>query len=367
MEAKRICHMTSAHDSRDVRIFHKECVSLSKAGYDITVVVPGKSFDKDGVKVRGVSRRFNSRLYRMLFMARLVYKKALAVDADIYHFHDPELLPYALKLKRRKKLVIYDSHEDVPRQILAKTWIPFKMRTFVSRTYEAYEKRISRKLDYIVTATEHIANIFKKYGCKAGSVKNYPLLTDIQCNNEDYLKRDRILCYAGGVTEQRGITQLVTAMEHLDAELQIAGAIEQDYKKELEKLPGWSKVKLLGYLNRSEINDLYNRSAVGLVVLKNTPNHWNALPIKMFEYMASGIPIVASDFPVWKNIVEHSNCGITVEPEEVTKIEAAVNELLTDREHAFELGKNGRDAICNDYNWGIEEKKLINIYSQIAV
>ncbi|WP_138261935.1 glycosyltransferase family 4 protein [[Clostridium] hylemonae] len=366
MGLKRVCHMTSAHDSRDVRIFHKECVSLAKAGYDTTLVVPGKSFDRDNVKVIGVMKKSNSRLYRMLFMARLVYKEALAVNADIYHFHDPELLPYALKLKKKNKIVVYDSHEDVPRQILAKTWIPLKMRTFVSKRYEYYEKRIARKLDYIVTATDHIANIFRRYNCKAGAIKNYPLLSDIHCKNNDYNRRERILCYAGGITEQRGITQLVKMMEYVDAELQIAGAIEQEYKKELEQLPGWGKVKLLGYLSRSEINDLYNRSLIGLVVLKNTPNHRKALPIKMFEYMAAGIPIVASDFEVWKDIIERSECGISVDPEKVEDIGNAVNKLLADREASLKLGKNGREAICREYNWGIEEEKLVDIYSRLV-
>lgn len=366
MKLRRVCHMTSAHDSRDIRIFYKECVSLARGGYDITAVVPGQSSVRDGVRIIGVRKRFDNRLYRMLFMARLVYKQALAVDADIYHFHDPELLPYALKLKKKKKLVIYDSHEDVPRQILAKTWIPTRVRKLVSSIYECYEKKAAGKLDYIITATEHIADIFKKYKCNAGAVKNYPLLSDIQCDNKNYLQRDKIICYAGGITEQRGITQLVKAMEHIDAKLEIAGALEEDYRKFLEKLPGWNKVKLLGYLNRSEISALYNRSLIGLVVLRNTPNHRNALPIKMFEYMAAGIPIVASNFPVWEEIIGHSECGVPVEPENVKGIEAAVNSLLADGERALAMGENGRDAICKEYNWGIEEEKLLTIYSRLA-
>lgn len=126
------------------------------------------------------------------------------------------------------------------------------------------------------------------------------------------------------------------------------------------------KVKLLGYLSRSEINDLYNRSLIGLVILKNTPNHRKALPIKMFEYMAAGIPIIASDFKLWKDIIKCSECGISTDPENVKEIEDAVNKLLADREMSYELGKNGREAICREYNWGIEEKKLVDIYSRLA-
>jgi len=358
--------MTSVHDNRDVRIFQKECASLAQAGYDVSAVVYGKSFNKNGVRVIGIKRKFNNRICRMLFMTRLIYKQALAVDADIYHFHDPELLPYGLKLKRKNKIVIYDSHEDVPRQILAKTWIPVKARAFVAKVYECYEKRIAKKLDYIITATDHIEKIFKKYGCRSGAIKNYPLLSDIRCENEDYMKRKRVLCYAGGITEQRGITQLVQMMEHIDAELQIAGKIEPEYKKKLEKMPGWSKVKFLGYLNRLEINKLYNRSLIGIVVLKDTPNHRDSLPIKMFEYMAAGIPIISSDFPVWQEIIDASQCGVVVNPEDIYQIERAIRYLLGNREVAYKMGQNGRSVICQKYNWSVEEKKLLEIYSQLS-
>lgn len=360
---KKICHMTSAHTGTDIRIFHKECVSLAKeASNDVFLVAPGESFHEKQVKVVGIGSPYTSRMKRMLFMARKVYQGALKIDADVYHIHDPELLPYAIKLKKKGKVVIYDSHEDVPRQILAKMWIPLMFRKIISEFYETYEKKCSRKLDGVVTATNYIKNIFEKYGCKAIAIKNYPMLEDIQCLNQNYEERDKIICYAGGVTEQRGITKLIDVINDMDVKLEIAGDISEEYAKKICGMKAWDKVEMLGYLNRLEVSQLYSRSRIGIVTLKDTPNHRHALPIKMFEYMAAGIPVVSSDFPVWKEIIDENQCGINVDPENEKQIESAIQKLLEDEVLAKQYGENGRKAVCEKYNWELEEKRLLKFY-----
>ena len=118
----KVCHMTSAHDPEDIRIFHKECVSLAKNGYDVYLVERGDSYEKNGVHIVGVGTIPDSRLQRMTQGARRVYEAALALDCDIYHFHDPELLPYGVMLKKKGKKVIFDSHENTVEQIMEKEW-----------------------------------------------------------------------------------------------------------------------------------------------------------------------------------------------------------------------------------------------------
>lgn len=356
----KICHMTSAHDSLDDRIFLKECVSTAKAGYNTYLVAQGESFQKNDVQVIGIGEQNRTRLRRMLFTSRDIYTSAVALDADVYQFHDPELLPYGLKLKKSGKRVIYDSHEDVPRQIMAKEWLPLFMRKAISCIFERYEKYVSKKLDCVIAATVHIEQIFKVKGIKAITVKNYPILGDISGCNDDYFLRNNQVCYAGGLTRQRGITEMVQAVQFCDGKLCLAGDMDDDYKRELEQKNSWSKVDMLGYINREELNEMYNQSRIGMAVLKRTPNHVNALAIKLFEYMAAGIPIICSDFPLWIKIVSDNKCGICVPPESVEKIAEAIKYLLDNPEIAKSMGDEGKKVVREKYNWENEEEVYLN-------
>ena len=139
MKEIKVCHLTSAHKAKDDRIFVKECISLAKAGYEVYIIAPdAENRVCDNVHFLGINsfKIKSSRVRRFVKVGRLVYQKAVELDADIYHLHDPELLLYGLKLKHRGKKVIFDSHEDVPNQILSKTWIPGLLRSFVARIYE---------------------------------------------------------------------------------------------------------------------------------------------------------------------------------------------------------------------------------------
>ena len=358
----KVCHMTSVHDSMDDRIFLREATAAAEAGYETYIVAPGKSDIQKGVHIEGIGNWNVSRLQRMLLITRKIYRRALEIDADIYQFHDPELLPIAMKLKKKKKVVFYDSHEDVPRQILAKDWLPFWVRRIISNCFELYEKKIARRLDCVIAATPHIAEIFKNKGAESIVVRNYPLLEDIHGENGDYEERENIICYAGGLTEQRGITQLVKVLGNLEAKLELAGDIEKNYLEELQKLPGFSKVKMLGFLNRAEIEKLYNRSRIGMAVLKKTPNHINSLAIKLFEYMAAGIPVICSDFPLWKEIIEGNKCGICVDPEDTKTIVKNIVHLFENDELAKTMGDNGKKAVKDKYNWNVEKNNLIKTY-----
>ena len=219
----RVCHMTSAHGVEDIRIFHKECVSLTQAGYEVYLVQRGDSYEKSGVHIIGVGDIPSGRFKRMTTGAKLVYQKALNINADLYQFHDPELLPYGLKLKKKGKKVIFDSHEDVPGQIMDKDWIPKSLRKIVYGVYRRYETHVARQLDAVVTATPHIAKKFRGRARKVTVVNNYPKLNDIVFHTKPFSERDHIVCYAGGINELRGEEIMIKAMKDADGVLIIAG------------------------------------------------------------------------------------------------------------------------------------------------
>ncbi len=142
----KVCHMTSAHPAEDVRIFHKECVSLSQAGYDVYLVQRGDSYEKNGVHVVGAGLIPTNRLKRMTIGARKVYRIAKRLDCDLYHIHDPELLPYGLKLQKEGKKVVFDSHELYREQLKRKTVIG----SVLSFLYKNYEERVLQQISGLI-------------------------------------------------------------------------------------------------------------------------------------------------------------------------------------------------------------------------
>ncbi len=350
METK-ICHMTSAHNSLDVRIFEKECRSLSKAGFDTYLVAQGKSFEKGGVKICGTNKMYSSRLKRMFFSSRDVYSRAVEIDATIYHIHDPELLPYALKLKKRGKIVVFDSHEDLPRQILSKDYIWKPFRTLVSVLTEKYEGYVLKRLDCVVTATPHIAEMLKLYNPNIVVIHNYPILDDYKECNEPKV-REKAVCYTGGISLQNGIFSIVTAMRWVDGKLYLAGDMPKILEEELKKDKGWSNVIKLGHLSREEVRKLQNKCTCGVVLYLPSGNTVDAMPNKMFEYMAAGLPVIASDFPLWRELIEDNECGFCVDPKDPSQIAVAINKIFSDADMAKRMGENGKKAVCEKYNWG---------------
>lgn len=353
----RICHFTSAHTSKDLRIFNKECSSLADSGYDTYLVAQGESREENGVHIVGVGEMPSGRKGRMTGFAKKVFLKAKELDCDVYHFHDPELLVYALKLKKRGKKVIFDSHEDVPGQILDKKWIPGPFRTLISKLYKAYETHVVKRIDAVVAATPHIAELFNNRAKTVSTVNNYPKLEDVVFHENSFLDREPIVCYVGGINEIRGEQTMKQAMKSVDGTLLIAS----NRDKEID-----GNVQYIGLLNRQGVNDLYGKSIVGLCLFKPIENHYYSQPTKMYEYMAAGIPFVCSDFPGWRKLAEDSEGGICVDPDDITAIADAVNSLLSNKKKAQDMGRKGHDYVINNCTWKNEEKALLELYSKLS-
>lgn len=364
---KHICHLTSVHKWNDVRIFEKECVSLAKAGFKVSLIaVNGKTGKQEGVDVISVDVPNAGRLKRMTKVVNEVYRAALNTGADIYHLHDPELLRIAGKLKKLGKKVVYDSHEDLPRQILDKTWINRLIRSSVSGITERYENSVASKADGIVTATPYIRDRFLKVNKNTVDINNFPIAAKFSVNTSWKDKKNEI-CYVGGIFASRGIVELVDALGSLEVRLNLAGNFSPaTLRNKLTGKSGWKKVIEHGFANRQKIQEILAASKIGIVTLHPTRAYTHALPVKMFEYMAAGIPVIASDFPLWKSIIEKHRCGICVNPKDPAAIAEAVRHLMKNEQEAERMGANGRKAVEDQFSWENEEKKLISFYLNLA-
>ena len=359
--------MTSAHGPEDERIFFKECVSLARSGYEVYQVSQGGSYEKYGVHIVGVGEKPAGRLKRMTSFAKKVYEKALALDADIYHFHDPELLPYGLKLKRRGKKVIFDSHEDTLESIWEKTWLPVPIRKAAYLWFKGQQEKVCRRIDAVITVTPHLVEIFRYLNPRTVQIANFPSLDS---SPAPLNRSSKTLVFAGGISRMWNHHTIIKALELLpDCRYRLCGAAEADYLQELESLPAWDRVEYLGKIPHEEVPNLLSQSTVGLAVLSYCHNSdWKNGTMgntKIFEEMMVGLPVVCTDFVLWHEFVERWHCGICVAPEDPDAIAAAVQYLLDHPEEARRMGENGRKAVEEEFNWDVEEKKLLALYEEI--
>ena len=366
MHKIRIAHLTSVHSRFDIRIFVKMCSSLAKEKYSVFLVVADGQGDevKNNVSIIDVGAKVGGRLLRITKTVKQVYDKAVALDAQIYHLHDPELIPVGLMLKRLGKIVVFDAHEDLPKQLLSKQYLNKYTRKLLSKCADVFEKFTLNKLDAVVAATPFIRNKFNQINRNSVDINNYPRLEEFIPVNEEMSKQSSV-CYVGGISKLRGIKELVRSMEVLksDATLTLAGNfMEADVEDEVKAYSGWARVNELGWLDRKGVSSVMNNSIAGLVTLHPIINYQDALPVKMFEYMAAGIPVIASNITLWQQIIESARCGICVNPLEPNQIAKAIDYLSSNPTEAKEMGQNGREAVLHEYNWSVEEKKLFRLY-----
>ena len=197
-------------------------------------------------------------------------------------------------------------------------------------------------------------------------IANYPLMNEVLRLERDVAKIPGQVCYVGGLFPTRGIKEIVQALETVDARLVLAGNfVPASFEAEVRTLKGWEKVDFLGYIDREEIMQILSTSEVGLVTLHPTISYLEALPIKMFEYMSVGTPVLASDFPLWRGIIEDAKCGVCVDPLDPSAIAKGIEFVLSDKARSSEMGENGKKAFLEKYNWSIEEEKLVRFYTKI--
>lgn len=366
----RVCILTTVHPLFDTRIFHKQAKTLAGAGYEVILVAQHEGdVEVEGIRIRGL-RRPQNRLERMLGLTWRAFRSARRERADVYHFHDPELLlaGLLLKLTTRAK-VIYDVHEDVPEQVLTKHWIPRVLRRPAAAAVGLGEKLLAWGMDAVVVATEGIAERFVRLAPLV--IRNYPLLSMLSCPaSKEWARSPRRLIYVGGISWRRGAFEMVRALGYVarssEVELTLVGKFEHaDLEGQLAALSGWQHVRTTGWLYPEDVYQRLREGDIGLVCLHPVPRYMVALPVKLFEYMAAGLPVIASDFPLWKEIVEGNQCGLCANPLDPQAIATAVEYLIAHPDEARRMGENGRQAVEEKYNWERESEKLLALYDKL--
>lgn len=367
----RVCHITTVHKQNDTRIFQKQCKTLANNSYSVYLVVQGvKDEIIEGVQIISLKKPKN-RLDRMIFTAYSAYRRSKHINADIYHFHDPELIIVGLLLAFNKKRVIYDVHEDYPQTLLSsdRKHLPEFLKQFVSMLVRIVEATICHWFSACVTATPTITARFLQYNARTITINNY-VMPHIFKRTTPYRERKHNIAYVGSISLARGIVQMIQANdavnEQLNTQIQLIGEIPATLRNIIENTDGWKKTHEHGHLNQEHISKILDLCRIGLVVIHPEPRYMVAQPTKLYEYMSAGIPVIASDFPLWREIIERHQCGLLVDPLNPQAIADAITWLLEHPVEAEAMGQRGRRAVETEYNWAIEARKLLNLYDELA-
>lgn len=366
----KVCHFTTAHSINDNRIFTKQCVSLAANGFDVTLIAFGdEEFEdvKNRVKRISLNLPVKNRIERFVKRSKVIYNKLLEVNADIYQFHDPELLPIGLKLKRRGKKVIFDSHEFYELQIKHKEYIPFFFRNLIATIYKKYETYVCKRIDAVIQiCTLNGKDYFDGRAKKTVFIRNVSLLRERE--NIKTNSNNNSVIYIGTLSYNRGITNIIKACAKAKVPLILAGNFNsEEYKKEIELMPEYSNVDFKGYVDYKELNKLFDNCFAGLSTILNTGQSTIAdgLPTKAYDFMAASLPFIISNTKFKSEIVKKYNMGLAVDPNNIFEISDAISFLNNNRHIVRQMGENGRNAYENEFNWKIEESKLIKLYLEL--
>lgn len=361
----KILHVSTAHPRDDIRIYHKMVKHLKLEGFNVSLLVADGLKDEcvDNIDIHDVGKASN-RFGRFFFTSLRMMHRIIKEKPKFIHFHDPDFIIVAFILNIMNYQVIYDVHEDVPRQILGKKWIPKYIRRFVANVFEILEVRLSSRFYAIVCTTETISKRFIRSNSRVITIKNYPIVSEFIGTN--FVRKRNAICYVGAISESRGIIELMLALERLPGyTLTIAGLFEsKELEERVRAMPSWRNVTYLGKIGRSEIVKLLAESSIGAVTLHPTPNYVDSLPIKMFEYMASGLPILASDFPVWLNLINRNEVGLCANPLDVSDLINKVELLSRDIDSYID---KGNEIVQSKYSWENEFIKLRSLYSMRGI
>ncbi|MDO6809174.1 glycosyltransferase [Zobellia galactanivorans] len=361
-----ILHVTTVHPRKDTRIFYRECQSLQKAGFDVTLLVSdGMGDEIDGqIKIVDLGRD-RSRIRNFRKSYRKIVSTVRRLKPKLVHFHDPELIFVGSRISKMGIPVVFDIHENVAAQILNKPYIYSFLRKPISELYKIVENCFVRNLHMII-AEHSYRNVYEKRGLSLTTVLNMPELNHFR----SFVNTNRMgadIFYIGGVSDERGLHVTISALKILkkrgfDFFMHYIGPITDDRISSLDLEDINKNIRFYGRMDSKNGFEISKRCIAGLSVLKPIKNYIESYSTKIFEYMAVGLPVITSNFQLYRDVVEKYNCGFCINPYSSEELADSLEALISNPKLVRTMGENGIDAVKSRYNWSSEESKLIDVY-----
>ncbi|MBC2245638.1 glycosyltransferase family 4 protein [Listeria booriae] len=369
LNEKKVFVYSSVHVWNDTRIYYKEIETLLQAGYQVDQMAvettqqpePRQNliqnlFEK-GSRVKRLARWFT------------IYKAIRKSDAKYYHFHDPELLLLLPILRKRGGVFIYDMHENFPKALETKAWIPKRFRKPLAKIMKRVEQKCLALCDSVIFAESSYKKDYPYVTQKKKDILNYPIYQEII---QPKKKAEQTLLYVGGIEENRGLWIMLEALNSLKQsgyeklKLKLVGPISEVDNEKIDTFVTehslTSNVERLGRIPNAEINEHMATATIGLCLLKPIPNYMESMATKMFEYMSAELPMIVSDFPMWSDLMEETKSGFSLNPLDAKEVTIAIELLLGNMVLRQKMGANGRHHYEKFYNWTGEGEKLLALY-----
>ena len=361
---KKICFLTSSHPRFEPRIFQKMCLSTEDS-YDTSLVVSdSKGFEIfSKVNIYDVGK-IKNKFFKMIVVPYLMLIKVNKINPNIVHFHDPELLLIAPILKLLGFKVIYDCHENYDLQIDTRQWIPNIFKPLFKIFYLSLEKLTFPFIDKIIFPQPAMVERYKNYSEKTQVISNFPeesYLKNINLNK----KVNKKVIYTGGISEERGIFNILSLVEHMpDYEFTIAGYVEPSLLRVLKKNKIWNRINYFEFITDSKsLQKLYSTHSFGLILFNNVGQYYMSYSLKLFEYMANGLTVIMPNFGNWKSFNETYKVGLSVEVSNSLDIAQRINKLSEDDMLHFRLNNN--KLVNKVFNWETQKKLLLTLYKKM--
>ncbi len=364
------CFITGLYSRTDSLIVERQGKSLVANGFRVTYLVCDLKEEENvhGINILSTGYLPKNRIDRFLNSKSHILKRARIIDADIYQISDPELISLVKPLRKRGKKIIFNLREFYPDMIKRKSYLPKLIRNIAGNAYGALMKYYFKQYDAIITPDHIDAQLLiEKYKIhQSYFIANFPRTSKFPSfTYDDYLKRGNVMCYEGTIYESSMQENVFKALEELPSVKYIlAGKIDENYDW-IKSLPYWKKVEFIDGFTLDELTEIFNRSSIGNVFRNFISKQGSYGIMKIFETMGAGLPVLLTDLPLYREIVNKYHCGICVNPNDVTSIRNAIKYLIEHKEEAYEMGQNGRRAVLEEFNWEIEEKKYITIITNI--
>lgn len=369
----RILILAATHEPYDNRVYYKETLSLLKHYPELTMIIPeGENFEPaEGVTLKRffAAGRWN-RIKTLLQVAK-------GEDVDLCHCHEPDSLLAGVWLKREKGCkLIYDSHEYHPESFSER--FPSPIRGLVRWAMLRFERWMVRQCDVVITVNEDLAAKFRGWGAKVAVLPNYPspeLFSEPEGAEGVTHHRPLHLIYVGTLAKTRGVLDVLEVAHRLQNEgeavkVSIIGVSnESEFAEELKAFAQENqlKVELTGHVPHDQVAERMRNSDVGMLLLHPLERYMKAEPIKLFEYMACGLPVISYHYPAVEGIMKETGCGQMVKPMDLNAVVATLKEWILDPECRRRLGENGKKAFQEKYNWGVCERRLWQVYEELGL